>query len=187
MAPHPPREVCDRLREFQLLGDAVFTAELHKSDIIFQAAQYDIVIVDCGSNDLANGFNAIEIANNLLLFGRRCIQHGAKIVFLTSIIPRRRRINCSEEQFFYRAEAFNKQLKQMCVPEKQISFHRHSGFATNGDCKTKQPVFMWSEDDIHPSGRRRHPQQKSGMEKYHQSIKTALHRALHRHRFLQSG
>ena len=178
MAPTEPREICDKLQELNMMGvSGLFSSELHEGDLVFQAAQHDIVILDCGTNDLAADIPISQIVNHVFLFARRCIAEGAAIVFILSVLPRTRRIKSSSQQFIDNMKILNDRLKAICVPEKHISFYRQSGFSD---------INEWSTDGIHPStARPRHQQARSGMEKYCQSIKTAVHRAVHRHRFIQ--
>ena len=181
-APLSPRDVCNRVSDLLFLGQSGLQShELHNGDFLFHASRHDIVIVDCGSNDLANNKTINEVANNILLFARRCIQNGAKIVFVASILPRKRRINTDPDDFANIAEEYNRHMKSLCVKEEQISFHRMTGFSRSVDGK-QQPIHHWSEDGIHPSVKRYEQCKKSGMEKYHQAIKTAVHRAAQRYR-----
>ena len=175
MAPTHPGQLCDNLREINLLGvSGLFASEIHEGDFLFQASRHDIVILDCGTNDLANDIPIRTVMNNVFLFARRCLEEGTTIVFILSVLPRTRRIKSTDTQFLTKVREYNNLMKSTCVPEPNISFHRQSGFSN---------VQEWSEDGIHPSpnvlsnGR-------SGMTKYSNSIKTALHRAVHRHRFL---
>ena len=189
-APMTPREVCNRVSELHFIGKSgMQTHELHESDIIFHASRRDIVVVDCGTNDLANDKSVSEIANNILLFARRCIQDGAKVVFIASILPRQRRINSDPNEFANKVEQYNRHMKTLCVKENMISFHRITGFSeiehtSEVNAAHKQPIHHWSDDGIHPSTKRCQPDKKSGMEKYHQAMKTALHRASQRYRHL---
>lgn len=181
-----PQDICPKLRNLHFLGKSgLFTSQLHEGDIVFQSSKHDIVIVDCGTNDLASGVPITNIVNNVLLFARRCLQDGATVVFITSIIPRGRRINGTQEQFREQAKAYNEHLKRVCVQEDRISFYRHAGFSCRPDDMTALAITHWSHDGIHPSTKRIDPHLKTGMEKYHQSIRTALHRAAQRHKYLK--
>ena len=63
MAPNHPSALCDELKEINLLGKSgLNSSQLHESDLIFQTARHDIVIIDCGSNDIANNLPISEIA-----------------------------------------------------------------------------------------------------------------------------
>ena len=185
-APASPRAICNRVSDLQLLGQSGLSSQdLHNGEFLFQASKHDIVILDCATNDLANGASVVETANNVLLFARRCLQDGATIVYIASVLPRSRRITCTPEEFRDIADEYNTYLKQICVPERCISFHRLTGFTHTQESvhsKVEQPMNHWSEDGIHPSVRRSQNNTKSGMEKYHQAIKTALHRAAQTYR-----
>jgi len=177
-APTDNKEVCDRLNQLDFLGTSwLHSADLHTADYLFQASKRNIVVLDCASNDLANGTSISRICTNLILFARRCLLEGAAIVVIVSAIPRERRIRMTAEQFRKNVEEFNTQLKSLCVAEQRITFHRISGFSTDEE-GAPQRLQRWTDDGIHPSTRRRHMHMKSGMEKYHQSIKTALYRAV---------
>ena len=181
MAPKNALELNDRLKEINFLGvSGLFTSQLHEGDLVFQAAQHDIVIIDCGSNDLSDDISISKIVNNVFLFARRCLAEGAAVVFVMSVLPRTRRLKGTVEQFQDKVKQLNDSLKKICVPESKISFYRQSGFSAI-------PMNQWSDDGIHPSTRRTQAEVKSGMEKYSLSIKTALHRAMHRHRYLQQS
>ena len=182
MAP-TPTEICGKLSAIEMLGiSGLQTSQLHEGDLFFQASKHDIVVIDCSTNDLANMVPEKEIAHNVLLFARRCILHGVTTVTIMSVIPRTQgfRRGCDATKFAKSAQEYNRILRTMCVAEKQIAFQRHKGFA---DVK----MSTWTDDGIHPTTRRRSEQHKSGMEKYHQSIVTALHHAVHRHRLLKTG
>lgn len=183
MAPNHPLELCDELKELTFLGKSgLYASQLHESDLLFQAGKHDIVIVDCGTNDLANDLHVSQIVHHVFLFARRCLLEGASIVVLLSVLPRTKRIATTSENFRACSVAFNEALRNICRTEKRIMFYRQTGFTKLIDNTTDQPVFHWSNDGIHPSPHRRQPEAKSGMEKYCQSIKTALHRAYHRYR-----
>jgi lysophospholipase L1-like esterase len=188
MAPPSPSHVCNRVTDLQFLGvSGLKSNQLHEDDYIFQASRHDIVIVDCGSNDLARGESPISVANNVLLFSRRCIENGAKMAVITSILPRTQNIRCSPEDFRQMTKQYNSHMMTICRDELKINFHTHKGFVQQVDAVTHQPVVMWSTDGIHPSPIRQHQHLKSGMEKYNDSMKTALHRAVHKLRYLHAG
>lgn len=188
-APRSRHEVCPPLADLQLLGTSgQQSPTLHGEDLLFQASKFDIVVVDCGTNDLANGRSIDETANNVFLFARRCLQAGSTIVVLMSVLPRQRRIQGGADNFLQQAESLNIRLKTMCNSERSIYFLRITGFTHEDDAKTKQPVANWSDDGIHPTHKRRHPQVPSGMEKYHhRAIKCALHRALSLYKKVKQG
>jgi len=181
MAPPSRAHVCNRITDLELYGiSGLMSSQLHDDDTMFQASRYDIVIIDCGTNDLARGKSHIDIANNVLLFARRCLEAGSSLAVITSILPRTNNIRGGIEDFHAQMTQYNAHVKSLCVRETKISYHTHKGFSRQLDATTKQPVLTWSDDGIHPACKRRQPQQKSGMEKYNESVKTALHRAVHR-------
>ena len=184
MAPKRARDICTSYSDIRFLGHSGLNSEqLHSGDILFQATKHDIVVIDCGTNDIANDVSQQQIANNILLFARRCLQDGVAVVYILSVLPRSRRISGSPEEFRRKVQAFNDHMKSLCVKENDITFCRQNGFM-NIDCPNNHQVACWSDDGIHPSTRCRHQHNKSGMEKYHQSIKSALHRAFHRYRHI---
>ena len=186
-APASTCDICDTISQLNLLGQSgLFSQDLHSGEFHFQATRHDIVILDCATNDLADGLSVTATANNLLLFARRCIQDGATIVFITSVLPRTRRIQQTPEEFRSLAQQFNQHMKRLCVPERNISFHKITGFTHSSDAVSPQPMEYWSADGIHPSVHRSQQNIKSGMEKYHQAIKTALYRAAQRYQHLSA-
>jgi hypothetical protein len=188
-APRNRNEVCPLLDDLQLLGfSGQQSPSLHDNDIVFQATKFDIVVVDCGTNDIANGRKVPEICNNVLLFARRCLEAGSSVVVIMSVLPRQRRIQGQPEEFLEESQKMNDHMKSVCTREKQIYFLRITGFTHQEDGLNKQQISTWSDDGIHPSPRRRHPQVPSGMEKYHhRAIKCALHRAVSLYKKLKSG
>jgi len=186
-APNSKHEVCDRLAQFNILGTSgLQTDELLAGEYLFHGSKHDIVLLDCSSNDLANENDVNKVCNNLLLFARHSLLEGAAIVVIMSALPRARRMQGTAENFKDCVTQFNDRLKELCVPEKRITFHRITGFTTDAQGK-ELSIDNWSDDGIHPSPRRRHRQEKSGMEKYHQAVKTALHRGVQRLKHLTKG
>lgn len=187
-APASQAHVCNRISDLQMLGiSGLKSDQLHEHDYLFQASRYDIVIIDCGTNDLSRGKTYVEVAHNILVFARHCIEEGSKLAIVTSILPRTTNMHCSEDEFYNQMELYNNYMKQLCIPEDKISFHTHKGFRRQFNDTIDQPIANWSLDGIHPHHLRRFSHQKSGMEKYHESMKTALHRATHRLAVTYSG
>lgn len=186
MAPRHHMEICGKLKDLEFLGQSGLQSSELGDEHVFHASKYDIVILDCASNDLANGISIKTVVNNLLVFARRCIQDGATIVYIVSALNRARRISSNSQDFAQTVRSFNNHLRQLCYDEDNISFHRIAGFTQQHDSAGELPIENWSDDSIHPSPYRRQPNQKSGMEKYHQALKTALHRAAQRFQTLKS-
>lgn len=82
-----------------------------------EASKYDILIIDVGTNDLANGVTAHSITNNLLVLARRCLLAGTKIVVIRSILPGTCGLRCTEEDYTQQMTVFNTRMKATCVTE----------------------------------------------------------------------
>ena len=189
MAPRHPLDICSKLRDLQFLAKSGLQSTELDDEYLFHASKYDIVLIDCSSNDLANGQSVSAVAKNLLVFARQCLENGATIVYILSALNRGKRIDTSTRDFAERVKAFNIYMKNLCVTDANISFHRITGFMQQRDQHAERPLELrnWSDDLIHPSPHRRQPHLKSGMEKYHQSVKTALYRAAQRFKTLKSA
>ena len=130
MAPPTPLHVCKRLSDLQFIGvSGLMSAALHDDDIVFQSSKFDIVMIDCGTNDISNGKTYLEVANNILLFACCCLEHGTKSAIVMSVLPRTKNVRCGEEESTRQMQLFNVHMKALCVPELRISFHAHKGFS----------------------------------------------------------
>ena len=59
----------DNLREVNLLvASELFASEIHEGDFLCQSSNHDIVILDCGINDLATDISTSTVVNNVFLF-----------------------------------------------------------------------------------------------------------------------
>ena len=119
----PPDSLCDELKDLFLLGKSgLFSSQLHEGDLLFQAGRHDIIVIDCGTNDLADNIPIKDIANNVLLFARRCLEEGATIVAILSVLPRTRRIKTSSHEFRENIKTLNDTLAKKCRDEHSLTF-----------------------------------------------------------------
>ena len=100
MAPPTLGHICSRVTNLQMIGiGGMMSSQLHCDDFIFQASKFDLVVIDCGTNDLARNKDPKEVVNNVFLFARRCLEGGTKMAVVTSIIPRARNIPRNNGRF----------------------------------------------------------------------------------------
>ena len=80
MAPASRAHVCPRITDLEMLGiSGLMSSSLQHDDYVFQCSKHDIVLIDCGTNDLASGVHHEYVVNNVLCFARRCIADGSKL------------------------------------------------------------------------------------------------------------
>jgi len=140
----------------------------------------DLVLVDLGSNDLAkcfDGYNTSKIfmiAN--LLRQLAALLHPRICVFM-QVLPRRKHMKCTPENFDHYATSFNNFLAQWhdealtgCFPDN-FRFYRMQGWWTKNDEITGAvipcPTSDWMKEGWHPCTHRRNvrealPQHQEG-------------------------
>lgn len=113
----------------------------------------NLLVVDFGSNDLAN--IPIESVHEVELLAHRihtwAINTGAKHVLILGIIPRSGGFynGCNRDTFELNRISYNNIMRKMCRRSTNCSFRKIRGyeFYPNNDIK---PTHSWSTDGIHP-------------------------------------
>lgn len=111
----------------------------------------DIIVIELGSNDIANLTNTnssecLRLADQLVEFAKHCIASKlTKAVIINSVIPRNSRISCSAEQFIKNITIFNNCVRRFCNAAEQLYFNKIRGFYH----PQKINNFWWSSDGIH--------------------------------------
>ena len=108
----------------------------------------DIVLVDIGSNDLANLTFAnpgrcLALATAIFDFAQTII--SSTTVIINSVLPRVGRLNCSPKTFLENCTYFNNFLKHLCSSTPNIKYQKLRGFF-GSDPEHK---LSWSLDGIH--------------------------------------
>ena len=174
-----PLQICDRLRDLRFLSTpGLMSADLLTGEMERQCGRFDIVVLDCGSEDLAAGIPIQTIIDNLVNFAKRCLALGSSAVVIVSVLPRTRNMQVTFQEFSKNMYTLNDKLRSRCIAEKVV-FFRHTGFFKMNDGVTDLPISYWTQDGVHPSPICYHKSDmKSGMEKYARSIRSAVHRGL---------
>jgi hypothetical protein len=121
------------------------------------------VIIDCGSNDLADPNSCpLQVASAIVDLAHHLIKHyRVKHVVICSIIDRQARLGGqTPEQFKDKAYRCNNYLYHFCDVEPDITYHTHRGFWNS-------PISHWSHDKIHPNA-------PPGRKKYAASLTRAI-------------
>ena len=121
-----------------------------------------VVILDYGSNDLANGADPLEVATTIIDIANTLInKYSVAHVVICSVLNRTSALgSLTAAQFKSLAYKVNHYLKTMCTDEPNLFYHIHKGFWSI-------PIHQWSHDGIHPNT-------KIGRKKYIASIRKAI-------------
>ena len=119
--------------------------------IHFECAS-DLLVVDFGSNDLANlkvrsERAATSLAEYIFLWGSKS---GASCVLFLGVMPRTGRLSCSVEVFDYNRTHFNNAMHALCTQSVHCRYRKLRGFECDNYRRLK-PVSSWSTDGIHPT------------------------------------
>lgn len=120
------------------------------------------VIIDLGTNDIAQGTDPLNVAMALLELAQTlCSLYSVKHVFICSVLFRAdTRASSKINQNIFRLNGY---LKNLCQIENNIWYWRHKGFwATD--------PLQWSRDGLHPNSTR-------GRKLYKTSLRSAIFKA----------
>ena len=101
------------------------------------------VIVNLGSNDIANGVPPLNVAMNLIEYCTNLLKMGAERVYINSILHRGHKAVKNFMEFNTNVDLCNRILKDMCCVESNLHYFTLRGFWT------KEPS-EWSNDELHP-------------------------------------
>ena len=139
--------------QIHVMGKAGYLVTEIRKDI-FKAGQMspDVVVINCGSNDLCDyRCDPSKVANALVSYAKLLrLSYHVRYVVLLSIVRRKRCRRATQDQFWDRAYEVNKLLGSMTQNTAGIDFVVLKGFSKCPDGKTVLPVDDWSGDGIHP-------------------------------------
>ena len=121
-----------------------------------------LVIIDCGSNEIACGHPPLQVASRII----DCAQHLLTLnyvqrVLVCSLLVRSDKTGClTLDQFNSNISKCNHYLKVFAASESEVAYHSHQGFWT-------VPVGVWSRDGLHPNT-------AAGRKKYQVSLRRAI-------------
>ena len=136
---------------------------------LLRSVNPDLVLMQIGSNDLANGSCPLSVASKSIDMAQNILSKikSAKQVIILSIIPRiSKDPGISQEKLNDSIYKCNGYLKNFCDVESSIQFKSLSGF-------WKNPIMHWSRDGIHPNSHH-------GREKYIHNIRFIIFDAITR-------
>lgn len=130
----------------------------HFSDQI----QPQLVIIDCGSNELACGQPPLEVASNIVDCAKHLLSYSCvKKVLVCSLLVRTKKTgHFTNEQFAKNVNMCNHYIKVFTSSESKIHYHTHQGFWA-------VPPGVWSLDGVHPNS-------AAGRKKYLSSLRRAI-------------
>ena len=133
----------------------------------------DVVVINCGSNDLCEmECDVQKVVNGLVSYANFLrIGYGVKYIAIIGVANRKKCRSISQDEFAERAYAFNGRLKAVLETVDGVDYADMKGFHRdlNGN---ELPVGAWSDDGVHPaaSGDKR----ENGMEKYRKVVRRSL-------------
>lgn len=126
---------------------------------------YDFLIIDIGSNDLANCQSPLSTAFKVTEFADKIIKNTSiKHIALCSVLCRGSRIPVTFDKFSKLVSQYNQILKTLCEAENYLTYHTHRGF-------WDQPIETWSRDRVHVNS-------AEGRRKYAASLRRAIYGVL---------
>jgi hypothetical protein len=146
-------------------------SEMRQQVISAGRTRPDLVIINCGSNDLCEiNCDLHVIAKGIFSYANfLIISFGVKCVNIIGVLRRDRCRHISAQDFHKRSFALNGLLKSMAATEAKIIFTQMRGFWRTEDGE-QLAVTTWSDDGIHP-GR---SVNSRGFKKYRNNIRRAL-------------
>lgn len=110
------------------------------------AVNPSFVIIQLGSNDLANGTPPLSVASTLVDFAKDLLASGIKMIVICSVLPRSTYRNPAslDHKLLLDINIFNRVLYHFCYVEASILFYKHKGF------HERSPAFF-TRDGVHPS------------------------------------
>ena len=123
----------------------------------------DIIALDLGINDLAQGESPWQSAVDTYLIAKELVESYYCLVYICGALHRESGMSNTVLNMKNLVLDFNDDLKELCVGEEFIFFHRHRGFWED-ESHHVLPVEFWSKDGIHPNS-------FEGRDKYKNSIR----------------
>ena len=131
-----------------------FIDDLHTANSTIDQVRPQIVLIDIGSNDVAQlhtvAPNAtLSLANRVFEFAQSL---NLPLVIINAILPRTSNIHSSAEIFRQNAANYNHALATICSSTDTIRYNKMRGFHyyyDHNDQQQHRPVTHWSTDGIH--------------------------------------
>ena len=144
--------------------------DLHTLLPLLRCESFDIVLLDIGSNDIANGARYEEVVLSLSFFLTALSALHSGIICVLSVVPRSAGLPAiSPAQFMDTASRLEEHLKSWSKSSQNAIFHKHKGFYERQVDGKKVPLAPseWSKDGIHPNN-------STGRRKYANSLRLAI-------------
>ena len=152
------------------------TISPHVPHTVISKVKPSIIMIDLGSNDIAQGRGGGEIAQRLVDLAHRLRATYGALIIIMSVVPRDRGLgNMTPEQFRVCMGELEVRLRELVGTkgDQGIMLVKQSGFYKTqvvGGCIDK-PVSEWSVDGIHPAP-------PHGMDRYMSSVREAIFRGI---------
>ena len=150
--------------------------DLPRCAAITQKIEPSIVVIDIGSNDLANiktrdHIKMLQLATQVTDFAASI---PAKVVIIHAILPRTARITPSTETFQDNVDLYNNFLKNICETSDNLIYDKLRGFRNIWIDNVEYPLKVsdWSTDGIHCNSQ--------SMKKYKARVRQAILRQVGR-------
>ena len=146
---------------------------LHLNRILPVIARYgpDVLLVDIGSNDLAQGAQPARVAASVEQWVKEATRVFPGVICLLSVVPRATALgNMTPEQFLNSALELEALLKLLPKSHNNVLYHKHKGFYEREEEQgVKSPLipYAWSHDGIHPNN-------QLGRKKYKNLLRLAI-------------
>ena len=144
----------------------------HLNTILPVLARYgpDILLVDIGSNEIAQGAQPTRVAASIEQWVQEASRVFPGVICLLSVVPRAAGlVIMTPEQFLNAASELEALLKLLPKSHGNVLYHKHKGFYEREELGVKSPLipYDWSHDGIHPNN-------QLGRKKYKNSLCLAI-------------
>ena len=163
--------VDDTFEEIYVLGKSGYTLSEIRNDVFYAGdLRPDVVLINCGSNDLCDAKCDVDaVANGLISFANLLrVSFTVSVVVIMGVVRRDRCRNVSPEMFEERAYRLNGLLQRRTSRMTGIIFEPMRGFWRCPDGVYSLPVTAWSRDGIHPQ------LSTTGNDKYKRNMRRCL-------------
>ena len=129
-------------------------SDLHRSLSLIHHIKPDILLLDIGSNDIANVHKVdpnlmLELAHELFQFA---VSTQVPLVIINAVLPRTSKISSNPDDFRNNASHFNKSIQVYASDTQNVKYNKMRGFSFYYDQhknERQKPVDHWSTDGIH--------------------------------------
>jgi len=133
----------------------------------------DIVLIELGTNDIAQGMGGTEAADIIFELSQNLSLSYKCVVIVLSVLPRVSSLGCEVSVFDRERSVLETALKGKVSGCKEIKYFKHKGFWAREIQGQKFPIdiWEWSRDGVHPNS-------VLGRHKYKVSVWAAILEAL---------